>query len=99
MHETWDQADEASAETIADTTRVRAFLIAAARRREAVSYSELLIALGHRFTRPKMRAVCKTLDAIDAEGAASGERTGRARVRRPARPGMVDGRTPPARGL
>ena len=29
--------------------------------------------LGHRFTRPKMRALCKTLDAIDRAGAARGE--------------------------
>ena len=51
---------------LADVARVRALLIAAANERRAVSYSELLAGLGHRFTRPKMRAVCKTLDAIDA---------------------------------
>jgi hypothetical protein len=59
--------------TIADVGHVRALLIAAARRDEAVSYSELLQQLGHRFTRPKMRAVCKTLDAIDSAGAKAGE--------------------------
>jgi hypothetical protein len=58
---------------IADTGRVRALLIAAAREGRAISYSELLNSLGHRFTRPKMRAVCKTLDAIDRDGAAAGE--------------------------
>lgn len=58
---------------IADTGAVRAILIAAAREGRAVSYSELLGLLGHRFTRPKMRALCKTLDAIDREGAAKGE--------------------------
>lgn len=58
---------------IADVTRVRGILVAAASRGEAVSYSELLGQLGHRFTRPKMRAVCKTLDAIDAAGRAAGE--------------------------
>ena len=58
---------------IADVGRVRGLLIAAAARCEAVSYSELLQQLGHRFTRPKMRAVCKTLDAIDAAGAKAGE--------------------------
>lgn len=58
---------------IADVARVRTLLIAAARERRAMSYSELLGLLGHRFTRPKMRAVCKTLDAIDAAGAAAGE--------------------------
>lgn len=58
---------------IADVDRVRALLIVAAREGRAVSYSELLGALGHRFTRPKMRAVCKTLDAIDTAAAAVGE--------------------------
>ena len=46
--------------------RVRVLLIAAAREGRAVSYRELLQALSHRFTRPKMRALCRTLDAIDA---------------------------------
>ncbi|WP_041685017.1 hypothetical protein [Erythrobacter litoralis] len=50
---------------IADTARVRALLIAAAREERVVSYSEMLGLLGHRFTRPKMRALCATLDAID----------------------------------
>ena len=59
--------------SIADAERVRAILIAAARNREAVSYSQLLGELGHRFTRPKMRAVCKTLDQIDERAAAAGE--------------------------
>jgi hypothetical protein len=59
--------------TIADVERVRAILIAAAREGRAVSYSELLGALGHRFTRPKMRAVCKTLDAINLAAAAASE--------------------------
>lgn len=58
---------------IADPDRVRALLVAAAREARAVSYSELLGELGHRFTRPKMRAVCKTLDAVDAAAAAGGE--------------------------
>ena len=60
-----DDAREFAADAIADIERVRALLVAAARRREALSYSELLFQLGHRFTRPKMRAVCRTLDAID----------------------------------
>lgn len=60
-------------DAIADVGRVRALLIAAARGGEAMSYSELLAALGHRFTRPRMRALCKTLDRIDEAGAAAGE--------------------------
>ncbi|NVE94475.1 ribose-phosphate pyrophosphokinase [Altererythrobacter lutimaris] len=58
---------------IADTTCVRELLIAAAREARALSYSEILGMLGHRFTRPKMRALCKTLDAIDESGRANGE--------------------------
>ena len=58
---------------IADVGRVRSLLIAAAREGRAVSYSELLGDLGFRFTRPKMRALCKTLDAIDETAAANGE--------------------------
>jgi len=59
--------------TLADVARVRAILVAEAIAGEPISYSHLLAQLGHRFTRPKMRAVCKTLDAIDAAGAAAGE--------------------------
>ena len=55
----------AEAHDLGDVERVRSLLIEAAREGTAVSYSELLGRLGHRFTRPRMRAVCKTLDAID----------------------------------
>ncbi|WP_423602705.1 ribose-phosphate pyrophosphokinase [Sphingomonas sp. MS122] len=65
--------EDEGAGSLADAARVRALLVAAARERRAVSYSELLAGLGHRFTRPKMRAVCKTLDAIDMTAAAAGE--------------------------
>jgi hypothetical protein len=58
---------------IGDMVRVRAILIASARAGEPISYSHLLAELGHRFTRPKMRAVCKTLDAVDSAGAEAGE--------------------------
>lgn len=61
------------AAAIADTARVRSHLIDAARQGLALSYSELLNLLGERFTRPRMRALCRTLDRIDAEGAAVGE--------------------------
>lgn len=59
--------------TIGDVALVRRLLVAAAREGRAVSYSELLGQLGHRFTRPKMRAVCRTLDVVDREAAAAGE--------------------------
>lgn len=58
---------------IADVPHVRSVLIASARDGRALSYSEILGLLGHRFTRPKMRALCKTLDAIDLAGRAAGE--------------------------
>lgn len=63
----------ADAHDLGDVARVRGLLIEAARAGHAVSYTELLNALGHRFTRPKMRAVCRTLDAIDRDAAAAGE--------------------------
>jgi len=65
--------DQNSANSIADVARVRALLIGAAKAGEAISYSHLLAQLGHRFTRPKMRAVCKTLDIIDEAAIAAGE--------------------------
>ena len=65
--------DPPAANSIADVTRVRALLVEAARAGESISYSHLLAQLGHRFTRPKMRAVCKTLDIIDEAAIAAGE--------------------------
>lgn len=61
------------ATNIADVALVRSHLLDAARSGLSLSYSELLNLLGTRFTRPKMRALCRTLDRIDAEGAAAGE--------------------------
>ncbi|NJB91153.1 hypothetical protein GGR90_003355 [Sphingopyxis italica] len=67
--------EESSADVSAlgDAPRIRAILIAAAREGRSVSYSELLGDLGFRFTRPKMRAVCKTLEEVDRLSAAGGE--------------------------
>ncbi|MBH5321192.1 ribose-phosphate pyrophosphokinase [Aurantiacibacter sediminis] len=56
-----------------DVERIRALLLEAAKRGEAVSYSEMLGKLGFRFTRPKMRTLCRTLDAIDETARANGE--------------------------
>ncbi len=55
-----------------DVARIKAILECAAREGRSVSYSELLLNLGFRFTRPKMRAVCKTLDQIDRQCEADG---------------------------
>lgn len=67
--------DESPADLSAlhDVPRITAILEDTAREGRAVSYSELLMALGFRFTRPKMRAVCKTLYAVDAEAEIRGE--------------------------
>ena len=58
---------------IADWREVRAHLIAAAAAGHALTYSELLAHLGHGFSRPKMRALCTTLGAVDDDAAARGE--------------------------
>ncbi|ODS98398.1 MAG: ribose-phosphate pyrophosphokinase [Erythrobacter sp. SCN 62-14] len=52
---------------------IRHMLISAARQRMALTYSQVLGALGHRFTRPLMRQLCKVLDAIDEGAQAAGE--------------------------
>jgi hypothetical protein len=65
-----DPAADVSA--LHDVARIKAMLEGCAREGRAISYSELLLNLGFRFTRPKMRAVCKTLDAIDQLTAAEG---------------------------
>jgi hypothetical protein len=58
---------------LADPAEVRAILIASARAGEAISYSEVLELLGHHFTRPKMRALCKVLSFVDDEAGERGE--------------------------
>lgn len=58
---------------LADPQEVRAVLIAAAKARQAISYSEVLALLGHHFTRPKMRALCKVLGFIDEQAHDRGE--------------------------
>ena len=66
-------SDDNGASVIADVPRVRAMLIEAARERSVLSYSDALGGLGLRFSRPKMRAFCRTLDKIDDDGAGAGE--------------------------
>jgi len=58
---------------LADPAEVRAILVASAQAGEAISYSEVLGLLGHHFTRPKMRQLCKMLGTVDEEAAARGE--------------------------
>ena len=58
---------------LADPQEVRAILIAAARAGEPVTYSEVLGILGHPFSRPKMRQLCKVLAHVDEAAAERGE--------------------------
>ena len=58
---------------MADPQEVRAILIASAAAGESITYSEVLGLLGHDFSRPKMRALCKVLGFVDDEAAEHGE--------------------------
>lgn len=58
---------------LAEPREVRAILVASAKAGLAISYSEVLELLGHHFTRPKMRALCKVLSFVDDEAGALGE--------------------------
>lgn len=58
---------------LADPAEVRRLLIASASAGEPITYSELLSQLGHAFSRPKMRALCKVLGAVDDDAAERGE--------------------------
>ena len=62
-----------AAGALADLREVRTHLIASAAAGESITYSELLNRLGHQFTRPRMRQLCKVLGTIDEEAAARGE--------------------------
>ncbi|GAA0867144.1 hypothetical protein GCM10009115_33890 [Sphingopyxis soli] len=68
-----DSDSAAAASALADAPRIRAILTSAAREGRSVSYSELLGDLGFRFTRPRMRAVCRTLEEVDRLCALDGE--------------------------
>ena len=52
---------------------MRLHLVAAAKAGTALTYSEVLERLGYSFSRPKMRALCSILGAVDEEAAARGE--------------------------
>ena len=58
---------------LADPQEVRAILLSAAKAGEPISYSEVLALLGHHFSRPKMRQLCKVLGHVDREAAERGE--------------------------
>lgn len=58
---------------LAHPAEVRAILVASARAGSSITYSEVLELLGHHFTRPKMRALCKVLAYVDDDAEARGE--------------------------
>jgi hypothetical protein len=58
---------------LADPQEVRAILVASAAAGVAITYSEVLGLLGHDFTRPKMRALCRVLSFVDEDAAERGE--------------------------
>ena len=58
---------------LADPDEVRAHLVAAAKAERSLTYAELLGRLGYSFSRPKMRALCAMLGAVDEAGADRGE--------------------------
>ena len=58
---------------LAEPAEVRAILVASAKAGQAITYAEVLELLGHHFTRPKMRALCKVLAYVDDEVEARGE--------------------------
>jgi hypothetical protein len=58
---------------LADPQEIRAILVASAKAGQWISYSEVLALLGHHFTRPKMRALCKMLTFVDDEAEGRGE--------------------------
>ena len=58
---------------LAEPAEVRAILVASAKAGQAITYAEVLELLGHHFTRPKMRALCKVLAYVDDEAEVRGE--------------------------
>ena len=58
---------------LAEPEEVRLHLVAAAKAGTALSYGTLLERLGYSFSRPKMRALCAILGAVDEAAALRGE--------------------------
>jgi hypothetical protein len=68
-----DAINPAEKKALMDVDVIHGLLKDAARQGVSYSYSELLLLLGINFTRPKMRALCKVLDAIDLAAVRRGE--------------------------
>ena len=58
---------------LAEPEEVRLHLVAAAKAGTPLSYGALLEQLGYAFSRPKMRALCAILGAVDEAAARRGE--------------------------
>jgi hypothetical protein len=58
---------------LADPQEVRAILVGAAQAGTALTYAEVLGALGYAFSRPKMRALCAVLTHVDEDAQVRGE--------------------------
>lgn len=58
---------------LADVPHIERLLQGIAIEGRDTSYSEFLLMLGLRFSRPKMRALCKTLDEVDRRAKAGGQ--------------------------
>ncbi len=56
-----------------DLDQIEAILQATARAGKAISYSDMLDALGYVFSRPKMRALCVALHEVDQRAARRGQ--------------------------
>ena len=61
------------AQSLFDPIEIEVLLQAAARAGEAMSYAQVLNALGMAFSRPKMRALCVALETVDARARGRGE--------------------------
>ena len=62
-----------AAAILSDVERIEAMLQQLATEGRAASYSEILGHLGFRFSRPKMRALCRTMDEVDRRAISRGE--------------------------
>ncbi len=65
--------DQPTSATAFDVDRIEGLLQDAARDGRDISYSEMLLNLGMRFSRPKMRALCHVLDEVDRRATTRGE--------------------------
>lgn len=55
------------------TESVEHLLVQCAKQRRDISYAEALVALGLRFSRPKMRELCRLLAIVDEDARSRGE--------------------------